>query len=59
MGGRGSIVGTVIGALIIAVINNGLQLMSVPQEWQNVILGAVIVASVYIDTLRKRAATST
>ncbi|WP_022919423.1 ABC transporter permease [Ruania albidiflava] len=59
MGGRGSIVGTVIGALIIAVINNGLQLMSVPQEWQNVILGAVIVASVYIDTLRKRAASST
>lgn len=59
MGGRGSIVGTVIGALIIAVINNGLQLMSVPQEWQNVILGAVIVVSVLIDTLRKRAATAT
>ena len=38
-GGKGSIVGTVIGALIISVLNNGLQIMSIPQEWQNVILG--------------------
>ena len=39
----GSIVGTVIGALIISVLNNGLQIMSIPQEWQNVILGCVIL----------------
>ena len=38
-GGKGSIVGTIIGALIISVLNNGLQIMSIPQEWQNVILG--------------------
>lgn len=56
MGGKGSIVGTVIGALIISVINNGLQLMSVPQEWQNVILGVVILGAVYVDTLRQRTA---
>jgi ribose transport system permease protein len=55
-GGKGSIVGTVIGALIISVLNNGLQLMSIPQEWQNVILGCVILVAVYADMARKRAA---
>ena len=55
-GGKGSIVGTVIGALIISVLNNGLQLMSIPQEWQNVILGVVILVAVYADMARKRAA---
>ncbi|WP_419994599.1 ABC transporter permease [Streptomyces boninensis] len=55
-GGKGSIVGTVIGALIISVLNNGLQITSVPQEWQNVILGCVIVAAVYADQARKRTA---
>lgn len=54
-GGKGSIVGTVIGALIISVLNNGLQLMAIPQEWQNVILGAVILIAVYADMARKRA----
>lgn len=55
-GGRGSILGTVIGALIISVLNNGLQITSVPQEWQNVILGSVIVVAVYADQARKRTA---
>lgn len=55
-GGKGSIVGTVIGALIISVINNGLQLLSIPQEWQNVILGCVILVAVYTDQARKKAA---
>ncbi len=53
-GGKGSIVGTVIGAMIIAVINNGLQIISVPQEWQNVILGVVILVTVFIDQLRTK-----
>jgi ribose transport system permease protein len=53
-GGKGSIVGTVIGALIISVLNNGLQIMSIPQEWQNVILGCVILLAVYADRARKR-----
>ena len=53
-GGKGSIVGTVIGAMIIAVINNGLQIISVPQEWQNVILGIVILVTVFIDQLRTK-----
>lgn len=54
-GGKGSVVGTVIGALIISVLNNGLQIMSIPQEWQNVILGMVILVAVYADMMRKRA----
>jgi ribose transport system permease protein len=55
-GGKGTIVGTVIGALIISVLNNGLQIMSIPQEWQNVILGLVILVAVYADMARKRTA---
>ncbi|MGI8563094.1 MAG: ABC transporter permease [Candidatus Dormibacter sp.] len=55
-GGKGSILGTVIGALIISLLNNGLQIMSVPQEWQNVVLGAVILAAVYTDNIRRRKA---
>ncbi|MGC3955348.1 MAG: ABC transporter permease [Propionicimonas sp.] len=58
-GGKGTIVGTVIGALIISVINNGLQIMSVRQEWQNVILGLVIMIVVFIDQLRSRRASAT
>lgn len=57
-GGKGTIVGTVIGALIIGVLNNGLQVMGVPQEWQYVILGVVIMAAVYVDMVRKRSATA-
>jgi ribose transport system permease protein len=53
-GDKGSIVGTIIGALIISVLNNGLQIMSIPQEWQNVILGCVILLAVYADRARKR-----
>ena len=53
-GGKGSIVGTLIGALIISVINNGLRIMSIPQEWQNVILGVVILGAVFADMARKK-----
>jgi ribose transport system permease protein len=53
-GGTGTIVGTVIGALIMSVLNNGLQIVSVPQEWQNVILGGVILAAVYADNIRRK-----
>jgi ribose transport system permease protein len=56
-GGKGTIIGTVIGALIISVLNNGLQIMSIPQEWQNVILGIVILIAVYADMARKKTAT--
>jgi len=58
-GGKGSIVGTLIGALIIAVLNNGLQIISVPQEWRDVILGIVILLAVYADQLRARRGSAT
>lgn len=55
-GGKGSIVGTVIGALIMAVLTNGLRITSVPQEWQSVAVGVVILIAVYVDMLRRRKA---
>ncbi|MNZ94161.1 Ribose transport system permease protein RbsC [compost metagenome] len=53
-GGRGSILGTVIGALIMSVLTNGLRILSVPQEWQVVIVGVVVIGAVYADILRRR-----
>ncbi|MPZ00845.1 MAG: ABC transporter permease [Actinophytocola sp.] len=55
-GGRGSIVGTMIGALIMSVLTNGLRIMSIPQEWQTVVIGVVILIAVYADNLRRRKA---
>lgn len=52
-GGRGSILGTVIGALIMAVLLNGLRILSVAQEWQTVVTGIIIIAAVYFDMLRR------
>ncbi len=48
-GGRGSILGTVLGCLIIGVLNNGLVLMEVSPFWQQVIKGFVILAAVAMD----------
>lgn len=53
-GGQGSILGTVIGALIMSVLTNGLRILSVPQEWQTVIIGLVVLLAVYADILRRR-----
>jgi len=55
-GGKGSIIGTLIGALVMATINYGLLVTGVPQQWQNVILGLVIVIVVFIDQTRVRRA---
>lgn len=52
-GGKGSIVGTIIGALIMSVVTNGLRIMSIPQEWQTVVVGLVILLAVYTDTIRR------
>jgi ribose transport system permease protein len=53
-GGRGSIAGTVVGALIVAVLTNGLRVTAVPQEWQSVVVGCVILVAVYVDMLRRK-----
>jgi putative xylitol transport system permease protein len=53
-GGVGKLTGTLIGALIIGVINNGLDLMGVSSYYQQVIKGAIIVAAVLIDVSRKK-----
>ena len=50
-GGRGSILGTVLGCLIIGVLNNGLFLLDVSPFWQQVIKGLVILAAVAVDKL--------
>ena len=39
-----------------SALSNGLQVISVPQEWQSVILGVVILAAVYTDNIRRREA---
>ncbi len=52
-GGRGSIIGTVIGCLIIGVLNSGLVLLDVSPFWQQVIKGAVILVAVAIDRMRE------
>lgn len=54
-GGQGSVWGTLIGALIMAVLRNGLNLLNVSADWQTVAIGVVIVAAVYVDVLRQRA----
>lgn len=53
-GGRGAILGTLIGALIMAVLLNGLRILSVPQEWQTVVTGVIIILAVYADNLRRQ-----
>jgi len=55
-GGVGSLTGTMIGALIIGVINNGLDLMGVSSYYQQVIKGAIIVAAVLLDVSRRKQA---
>ncbi len=51
-GGSGKLGGTLIGVLIIGILNNGLNLMGVNSDWQYIIKGAVILLAVYVDFLR-------
>jgi ribose transport system permease protein len=53
-GGRGSILGTVLGCLIIGVLDNGLVLLNVSAYWQQVIKGCVILLAVAIDRLSRK-----
>ena len=52
-GGRGSVLGTLIGAFIMSVLANGLRILNVTQEWQTAVTGIIIVLAVYLDILRR------
>ena len=58
-GGTGKASGTLIGALILAVLRNGLNLLSVSAFWQQVVIGVVIALAVLLDTARRKAGAST
>jgi ribose transport system permease protein len=53
-GGSGSVLGAVLGALIIALIQNGLALLAVPPAWSTAVTGIVIIVAVTLDYLIKR-----
>ncbi|WP_329217594.1 substrate-binding domain-containing protein [Streptomyces sp. NBC_01485] len=57
-GGTGKASGTLIGALILAVLRNGLNLLSVSAFWQQVVIGVVIALAVLLDTVRRKAGSS-
>jgi len=53
-GGKGGILGTLVGAIFIATLINGLVILNVSSFWQQVIMGLVVLAAVGIDQYRKR-----
>ena len=53
-GGAGSIVGTLIGALLLGVITNGLDLLGVSSFWQGDVTGAILIIAVFLDRFRRR-----
>jgi ribose/xylose/arabinose/galactoside ABC-type transport system permease subunit len=55
-GGEGTIGGTMVGALIISLVQNGMNLFNVPSYWQQIIVGSVIVLAVMLDQWRRKQA---
>ena len=55
-GGSGTLGGTLIGVLIIGILNNGLNLMGVDSNWQYIVKGLVILLAVYVDWVRNKKA---
>lgn len=53
-GGSGTILGTVIGALFMNILSNGMTLMKVSVYWQNLIIGAILVLAVILDQLKRK-----
>lgn len=53
-GGKGSIAGTIVGAFIIGVLSNGLNLIGLNYFWQQVAIGVVIISAVFLEVVRER-----
>ena len=53
-GGRGTMLGTLIGALIVGVFRNGLQLMGIPSIYQVLITGILVILAVSVDQISHR-----
>ncbi|MDK2811694.1 MAG: inositol transport system permease protein [Petroclostridium sp.] len=53
-GGIGTVAGTITGALIIGVINNGMDLLNVSAYWQQIVKGVIIVAAVLLDQMKNK-----
>lgn len=54
MGGEGTVFGTLIGALIIGVLRNGLNLLGVSSFIQQIVIGSVIIGAILLDTNLKK-----
>ncbi len=53
-GGRANVLGSVVGAFVITTVQNGLQLNAVPDQWQKIVLGVIVLLAVYLDVRRTR-----
>jgi ribose/xylose/arabinose/galactoside ABC-type transport system permease subunit len=53
-GGEGTVLGTLIGCLIMSVLSNGCVHAQIPNAWQDIIIGAIIVGAVALDRFRRR-----
>lgn len=53
-GGRGTLLGTVLGLIVIQVLNNGLILLDVPSFWQRIAQGILLIAAVSFDQIRQK-----
>jgi ribose/xylose/arabinose/galactoside ABC-type transport system permease subunit len=54
MGGEGGVYGTLIGALLIGVVSNGLNLLGVQPYWQMIVKGVIVIFAVLLDRLKRR-----
>ncbi|MCY6484669.1 ABC transporter permease [Clostridium aestuarii] len=54
LGGEGTVLGTILGVILLAIMNNGLVLMHISVFWQKIIIGLIIIASVSFDVIQRK-----